>query len=120
MADNILGADQRTPDSLSGSTPSGRTRTSKTVMSAIEKLDDARSISVLLAWIENARGICDFVQFLAERDNAFAERLRDNDIAYASGMWDSPESAALGWLHSQQLIVVQEAQSVLTKDAHHG
>jgi hypothetical protein len=76
---------------------------SKTVLSAIDKLDDVRTITVLLAWIENARTICDFVEFAAERDKSFAERLRDNGIAYASAAWDATESAALGWLHSEQL-----------------
>jgi hypothetical protein len=89
------------------------------VEAAVERLADLRTIATLLQWIENARSITDFVEFLADRDRVFAARFADNEIAARGATWGPTESSALEWLTVQQQTLAAEAEKLLRVGAAH-
>ena len=62
-------------------------------------LGAAEDLTVLVAWIEDARHLTDAVASLAGMDQVFREKLRKADIAFNAAIWDEPQSLGLGTLH---------------------
>lgn len=82
-------------------------------LEAADAMADLRCIADLLQWIENARHITSFVEFLVNDDKAFAQRLTGNGVAGCGAMWESNESDALAWLISQQHQIATTAERLL-------